>query len=95
MDIKVNPKIDPIVSSVSARRPRETERPRDGASFDHAEALNNALKVSAEARAEKVELAKKLIASINYPPPEVINRIANLLAIRIDDDGSAQSAPPV
>lgn len=57
-------------------------------SFENLAAMTVAGKDPAPAsRSEKVERAKKLIADPDYPPKEVLNSIADLLADHLDQQG--------
>jgi hypothetical protein len=90
MEIKFNTKIDPVAPpSGTPVKPREVKEAKDGAAFDHAQALDQAVRAAGDSRSEMVEMGKKLASSINYPPPELINRIANLLAMNVKETGKA------
>lgn len=56
----------------------------DTAQFDHAAALDSAIKATPDIRAAEVERARDLIVDVAYPPDEIINRIASLLALKMD-----------
>jgi hypothetical protein len=51
----------------------------DALSLDSSAALRAELEASPVTRTEKVEAAKALIVSPNYPPAEIIRRISELL----------------
>jgi len=53
---------------------------QDNAVFDQSRNLNQALSASPEIRGAEVARAQELIASVKYPPDEVIRGIAQLLA---------------
>jgi hypothetical protein len=53
---------------------------QDKAVFDQSRSLNHALNSSPEIRGAEVARAQELIASVKYPPDEVIRGIAQLLA---------------
>ncbi len=57
----------------------------DGTSFQDTEALQNQLKGLQAVRPEKVELGKTLVSDSKYPPNDVLDRIAVLLAIHVQD----------
>ena len=50
------------------------------ASFQQSAGLDSSLKATPDSRPEMVSRAEDLVSSSAYPPPEVIKRIANLLA---------------
>jgi hypothetical protein len=61
--------------------------PRLGAdkqSFTTADSLTSALEQTPASRGEKVVQARNLVDDYTYPPPELIRRIATLLAMNID-----------
>ena len=94
MEINLNPNVNKIVPPPpGSARAREVKTARDGAAFEHTATLNQAMSSTPAVRREKVELGKQLVASINYPPPEMINRIANLLAMKIDGSTTHQHTP--
>lgn len=52
--------------------------------FERAVALEQALKEIPLVRPEKVEHARSLVADVKYPPEETLDRLANLLAIHMN-----------
>lgn len=68
---------------VRADRP-DNARHEDSISTQSALGLQNALAVTPEIRPEVVARAEKLAVDLNYPPREIIDRIANLIAISRD-----------
>ena len=52
----------------------------DQAEFSQSRSLDKALKDSDEVRLHEVDRARHLVASVQYPPEEMIDRISNLLA---------------
>ncbi len=61
---------------------------QDKAVFDQSRNLNQALSASPEVRGAEVARAQELIASVKYPPDEVIRGIAQLLAFTKDQPES-------
>ena len=61
---------------------------QDKAVFDQSRNLNRALSASPEIRGAEVARAQELIASVKYPPDEVIRGIAQLLAFTKDQPES-------
>ena len=57
---------------------------QDKAIFDQSRSLNQALSASPEIRGAEVARAQELIASVKYPPDDVIRGIAQLLAFTKD-----------
>jgi hypothetical protein len=84
MEIEFNPgRLD----KTGANQP-EPVNPRPAAkaaaepvAFEQVQSLEQALKNIPEVRSDKVEQAKALIANVQYPPQELISRIADLLAM--------------
>lgn len=67
----------PMLSGV-----RRTEPATDTATLERARALEQEFSKEADVRAEYVERAMNLIPQVQWPPTEVIRRIANLIAAR-------------
>jgi hypothetical protein len=70
------------VDATLSPRPAASAAPRatDGASFAGADALDTSMSMSPDSRPEAVDRAKALINDPNYPSPEVLRGVANLLA---------------
>ena len=86
--MKVNPNSELVGVT---RTPSQTEAgdPRLGAdklSLTAAETLNRAWEQTPATRSEKVAQAKSLVDDTTYPPPELIRRIAVLLALKLDPE---------
>jgi hypothetical protein len=64
-------------------RPAQSPAASDAASFPSAASLKSALNDTAVVRPEKVEQAKALATATSYPPTELLNRIAILLAVHL------------
>ena len=92
MEIKPNSYIDRATrvaaSPVKARPPQAGA---DSAAFGNVEALNEELRATPCVRPEVVAQAQQLISDVNYPPPQIIEGIANLCALDLDNfrDASA------
>ncbi len=81
MEINPNRSVDPLAPAVGPAKAKETHAAEQSeASFHQCASLDSALASTPDCRADVVAKAEKLISSPNYPPPEVIKRIANLLA---------------
>lgn len=82
MEVNLRPNVDAVVRTTPGQTPvRETRAVREAVSFAGTEALNGALAGVPEVRLQVVERAKELANDASYPPPEIIKRIANLLAM--------------
>jgi len=65
----------------SVARPDAGPVAADNASFPNATSLDAQLRELANVRPDKIVLAKSLLADTNYPPLELLDRIAHLLAV--------------
>ena len=84
MEIEFNPsRVPKTEPSQPAPRPDATAAAPDGASFSVTAALQDKLKNLPAIRSEKVAQAKQLVSDSKYPPSDVLDRIAVLLAIRV------------
>ena len=82
MEIKFNPsRISQSESSPSTARRNAVPAASDSVSFASSASLKNQLNQIPSVRPEKVEQAQSLINSGKYPPDDVLDRIAILLAI--------------
>jgi hypothetical protein len=57
--------------------------------FENSRALTTALKNTPESREDVVRRATELIGDVNYPPPDTIRMISNLLAIQMQSESGA------
>ena len=62
-------------------RTESTPSPTDTTSFTATASLDSQLQSVPATRVDKVALAKSLVANPNYPPQELMDRIATLLAV--------------
>jgi hypothetical protein len=62
-------------------RPEASTTSTDTTSFTSTATLEAQLRAEPETRVDKVALAKSLINNPNYPPQELLDRIATLLAV--------------
>jgi hypothetical protein len=86
MEIEFNPSRVPATGpSQPAARQDGTASATDGTSFQDTQALQDQLKGLQAVRPEKVELGKTLASDPQYPPNDVLDRIAVLLAIHVQD----------
>lgn len=85
MEIEFNPnssagKPDPVTP---AARQDVVRSPRQDVPFQKTEALEDKLKEIPVVRPEQVERARSLVSDLKYPPDEMLNGIAHLLAMQI------------
>ncbi len=75
------------VARVDTSQPvvRKSRAESEHVTFDRTEALNADYQEVPESRVEAVSKAKELVERTNYPPPEAIQRIANLLAMHLQE----------
>jgi len=84
MEIEFNPsRVPKVEPSQTAARP-SAAAPADEASFAVSAALQDKLKNISDVRPEKVAYAKSLVADAQYPPDDVMDRIAVLLATNVN-----------
>lgn len=86
MEINPNRNVTPVdlVASTARAKAAGVSAPVVGdASFEQSSWLSSALAAVSDTRSDIVARAERLVASATYPPPEVINRIANLLAANL------------
>lgn len=86
MEIEFNPnRYSEVPSGGTGKVSRRDEAQSSGntAGFERTQALESALKEMPAVRPEKIARARALVADVKYPPDEVLNRIANLLAIHV------------
>ena len=83
MEIEFNPsrvpKVEPSQTAARANAPASVDK----TSFPGSAALQDKLKNLSEVRPEKVAYAKGLVSDLQYPPDDVLDRIAVLLAINV------------
>lgn len=69
--------------SPSAARRAPAAAGSEPASFEQTQALEQKLARTPDTRPEEVERARSLISDVQYPPEEMMNRLASLLAMHI------------
>ncbi len=85
--------LDPIRSPYTVKSDqRAAEIAQDEVAFENSRALTTALNNTPETRDDVVQRATKLVSDVNYPPPETIRMISNLLAIQMQADGGGSSS---
>lgn len=62
---------------------QDTRATQDEIALENTRALTKALKDTPESRDDVVRRATELVGDVNYPPPETIRMISNLLAIQM------------
>jgi hypothetical protein len=83
MEINPNRNVDPALPAGAPSKTRVQAAGSSDISFEGSDSLNAALKSFPNSRADVVSRAEDLVSQSAYPPPEVINRIANLLAANL------------
>jgi hypothetical protein len=85
MEIEFNPgRVPKVEPSQTAARPNAAA-PAEETSFPDSAALMDKLKNMSDVRPEKVAYAKGLVSDSQYPPDDVLDRIAVLLAINVKE----------
>ncbi len=88
MEIKLNTNLDSVARIANAQRPvRVSQTTATVDSFASSQALDARLAELPDIRPEMVEHARNIIGDPIYPPTEVSQRIATLLAMQIDLSG--------
>lgn len=62
---------------------RAAQAAEDEVAFENSRALTTALQDTPESRDDVVRRATELVGDVNYPPPETIRMISNLLALQM------------
>jgi hypothetical protein len=83
MEINPNRNVDPPSPVGPTFKARIPARGSSDISFEQSANLNAALEATPDSRPDVVSRAEDLVSSASYPPPEMINRIANLLAANL------------
>ena len=78
------------VGKLSVAKPaqRAAQAVEDEVAFENSRALSAALQNTPESRDDVVRRATALVGDVNYPPPETIRMISNLLALQMQGDRS-------
>jgi hypothetical protein len=85
MEVEFNPGLiasNPV--SQSAVRRESTPLTDNSMSFERTQVLENTLKEIPQVRPETVAGANALVADANYPPDELLNQVAGILARNIN-----------
>jgi hypothetical protein len=91
MEIEFNTRrIPPAESSLTVTRRSDTSAATDAVSFSASDALKSQLSNLSASRPEQVAQAKALVADGKYPPDDVLDRVAVLLAIH---NGTSSPGP--
>ena len=85
MEIEFNPgRVPKAEPSQPVARPSATPA-ADETSFQVSAALQDKLKNMSTVRPEKVAQAKALVSNLKYPPDDMLDRIAVLLAVNVKE----------
>ena len=83
MEIDFNPgRVPQVEPSQTTARP-SASAPADESSFPASAALQDKLKNQSDLRPDQVARARDLLSDSKYPPDDVLDRIAVLLAINV------------
>jgi hypothetical protein len=94
MEIEFNTgRIPSVESSPSTAKRGSTRAAADAVSFSTSNALKEQLANIPTVRPEQVAKGKELVADGKYPPSDVLDRIAVLLAIHSKNEMGGQSGP--
>lgn len=84
MEIEFNTnKVNKPEPAPPVTRQDAVRRVEEDASFANTTALEAKLREIPDVRSEKLEQARALLANVQYPPDQVLNSLAALLAINI------------
>jgi hypothetical protein len=84
MEVQPNHPAGGINQSPAVRaEARRLKEPTEQVNFAQSAAVEQALQKSPEIRTDAVDRARSLVGNINYPPPETIRRLSNLLAMHL------------
>jgi hypothetical protein len=84
MNINFNPSAIPKTEPTQPPARSDAAAATDGTAFEATSALTNKLSSLPAVRSEKVAQAKALVSHQQYPPNDVMDRIAVLLATNIN-----------
>jgi hypothetical protein len=82
MEINPNRNVDPLLPAAASSKARPAAARFDVA-FEESAGLNAALAAMPDTRSDVVARAKQLVSQASYPPSDMIQRIANLLAASV------------
>ncbi len=81
MQVNANSIRSTVANGITSETPNPpTQSASSAQSFEATATLNDALKNTPDVRRHEVERATRLVETGGYPPPELINRLARLLA---------------
>jgi hypothetical protein len=86
MEINLNPGQGPGPIEGQAIHRREPAKAADTETFNRSQALQTLANEGPDIRAEKVAHARELFANVKYPPDELLNGIARLLAVNLNKE---------
>jgi hypothetical protein len=87
MHIYPKQSVGPVTGGrIAQHGPREA-RPDDPQTlFERTDALTQAISGQPDTRPDRVQRARDLIADVQYPPTEAIEKISHLLALNLNPD---------
>ena len=85
MQININSSPTPVGGvETAAKTVKRAVTEADSAAFSHVDELEKSMSDQEDTRAEEVQKAKALVNQNQWPPAETMRRLANLLAISMD-----------
>jgi hypothetical protein len=86
MEINLNPgrATDPVAGQAIQRPP--AAKPADTETFARSQALESIRNETSAVRPDQVARARALVANVKYPPDELLNGIAHLLAVNFKNE---------
>jgi len=89
MDVKLNTTVNQVAPTAASGQPKKAVAPaKPDATFEGSSALNNALEQTPDVRADVVARARALVGTTSYPSVETINKVAVLLAAKLDEQNT-------
>jgi hypothetical protein len=90
MEIEFNPNsVGKPTPPQPAARPEVVRQTSQASPFEKLAAMQEKLKDVSMVRPEKVEHARALVAHVKYPPDDMLNSIASLLAMQISQSNQS------
>jgi hypothetical protein len=88
MEINLNTNIDSVTRANNlTTQGREVRPTKQQVSFENSDALNQALSTTPDVRNDEVKRAAfRVLGSVPYPPEETVAKIAQLLAMKLDQN---------
>lgn len=87
MEVELNPGriVNTGINNQPVKRQESTQPAENTMSFERIQALETNLKETAQIRPEAVARASALVSDPNYPPDDLLNKVAGVIAKNIQD----------